>query len=336
MHKLEEIPRVPLVPEPTPLHQLLRLSSALGGVQVWCKRDDLTKLAMGGNKLRKLEFLLQDALDQGADTVITIGAAQSNHARLTAAAAASLGLRTILVLDGPIIGRGQGNLLLDDLVGAEVRFSTWDSWEAAEAVLEQVAEELRSSGCNPYVIPMGGTNALGVLGYVVAAQEIGRQAESAGLKLRAVVCASSSCGTQAGLVLAKALYNLPFEVIGISVGEPTEVLVPRVADFASQAAALLEVDPTPRFDITVLDDYTGPGYGKVDPPTVEAIRAVAGLEGILLDPVYTGKAMAGLLDLARQGRWRTGEAVAFLHTGGIPALFAYWETLGARSGSTGE
>jgi D-cysteine desulfhydrase family pyridoxal phosphate-dependent enzyme len=328
MH-LDDIQRVSLVNEPTPLHLLPRLSAALGGVQVWCKRDDLTRLALGGNKLRKLEFLLQDALDQGADTVITTGAAQSNHARLTAAAASSLGLRAVLVLRGPVVGQGQGNLLLDDLVGAEVRLQSWQTWEEANAILESVAVEVREAGRHPYVIPLGGTNALGVLGYVMAARELGLQTE--GRPPAAVVCATSSGGTQAGLVLGKTLFDLPFDIVGISVGEPADKMVATVARFASDAAVLVDAAPIPAADITVVDDYIGGGYGKLDLRTVEAIRTVASLEGVLLDPVYTGKAMAGLLDLAHQHRWKAGESVVFLHTGGIPALFAYWDALGRRS-----
>jgi len=326
--RLAEIQRVPLVPEPTPLHPLPRLSAALGGVQVWCKRDDLTCLALGGNKLRKLEFLLQEALDQGADMVITTGAAQSNHARLTAAAASSLGLRSVLVLRGPVLGKGQGNLLLDDLVGAEVRIQTWETWEEANVLLEQVADEMRKAGHCPYVVPMGGTNALGILGYVLAAQELAAQTE--GQPPAAVVCASSSGGTQAGLVLGKALFDLPFEVVGISVNEPADKLAPAIARVASAAAELIEVDPISPAAVTVLDDYVGEGYGKLDWRTVEAIRMVARLEGVVLDPVYTGKAMAGLLDLAHRHRWKAGDSVVFLHTGGVPALFAYWDVLGRR------
>lgn len=328
MRGLDQIPRETFVYEPTPLHFLRRLSGERGGPQIWCKRDDLTRLALGGNKLRKLEFLLRDALDQGADTVVTVGAAQSNHARLTAAAAASLGLKPVLVLAGPVIGQRQGNLLVDELIGAEVRFRSWSTSEQASAVLEEVARELRESGRRPYAIPMGGTNALGVLGYVLGVREIAQQLQSLDLRLRAIVCASSSGGTQAGLVLGKALFRLPFDIIGISVGPPARELAATVARLTAEAAALLEADPVPVAEITVLDGYAGPGYGQVDAQTVEAIRTMARLEGILLDPVYTGKAMAGLLDLVRRGTWREGEAVAFLHTGGIPALFAYWETLG--------
>ncbi len=335
MRALENIPRVPLVLEPTPLHRLPRLSAEVG-LQVWCKRDDLTRLALGGNKLRKLEFLLREALDQGADTVVTIGAAQSNHARLTAAAAASLGLRTVLVLDGPFIGRGQGNLLLDDLLGAEVRLFSWEKRENGVALLERVAEELRAAGRRPYVIPLGGSNALGTLGYALAARELARQAEEKGLSPRAVVCATSSCGTQAGLVLGCALDHLPWEVVGISVGEPAANLARTVARLASEGAELLGAAPIPEDEVTVLDGYAGPGYGRLDSTTTETIRRVASLEGILLDPVYTGKAMAGLLDQARRGRWKKGEAVVFLHTGGIPALFAYWEALGSAGGQEHE
>jgi D-cysteine desulfhydrase family pyridoxal phosphate-dependent enzyme len=326
--RLEEIQRVPLVHEPTPLHLLPRLSAALGGIQVWCKRDDLTRLALGGNKLRKLEFLLQDALAQGADTVITTGAVQSNHARLTAAAASSLGLRAVLVLGGPLVGEGQGNLLLDDLVGADVRFRSWQTWEEANVILEGVAAELREAGRRPYVIPMGGTNALGVLGYVLAARELAHQTE--GQSVRAVVCATSSGGTQAGLALGKCLFDLPFEVIGISVSEPASKMAAQVAHYASESAALIGAAPVPASAITVLDDYIGAGYGRLDQRTADAIRMVASLEGVLLDPVYTGKAMAGLLDLAQRHRWNAGDVVVFLHTGGIPALFAYWDALASR------
>ncbi len=333
MRSIEEIPRVPLIQEPTPLHPLRRLTGSLGGPQIWCKRDDLTRLALGGNKLRKLEFLLKDALDQGADTIITTGAAQSNHARLTAAAAASLGLRTVLILDHPKIGNGQGNLLLDDLVGAEIRFGSWESWEAGAVLLEKVAEEVRAEGHRPYIIPMGGTNALGVLGYAVAALEIARQAAAGNVPVRAVICATSSCGTQAGLVLGKVLYNLPFDVIGISVSEPAAKQVPTVARFASAGASLLGAGPVSAAAVTVLDGYVGPGYGKVNAATVEAIRTMASLEGVLLDPVYTGKAMAALLDLVKKGTWKPYEAIVFLHTGGIPALFAYREALGVRAGT---
>jgi len=327
MPALEDLPRVSLVPEPTPLHLLPRLSAEVGR-QVWCKRDDLTRLALGGNKLRKLEFLLRQALDQGADTVVTIGAAQSNHARLTAAAAASLGLRTVLVLDGPIVGRGQGNLLLDDLLGAEVRLLSWKGPEEGLALLEQVAEEVRQAGRRPYVIPLGGSNALGTLGYALAMRELARQVEERGLSPRAVVCATSSCGTQAGLVLGRALYHLPWEVVGVSVGEPAVRLARTVVRLASEAAELLGLAPISEDEVVVMDGYAGPGYGQLDPATVETIRRVASLEGILLDPVYTGKAMTGLLDLARRGRWKEGETIIFLHTGGIPALFAYREALG--------
>ncbi len=331
MCALEDIPRVPLVLEPTPLHFLPRLSAEVG-LRVWCKRDDLTRLALGGNKLRKLEFLLREALDQGADTVVTIGAAQSNHARLTAAAAASLGLRTVLVLDGPFVGQGQGNLLLDNLLGAQVRLFSWENRESGAAILEQVAEEIRAAGHRPYVIPLGGSNALGTLGYTLAARELARQAKEKGLSPRAVVCATSSCGTQAGLVLGRSLDRLPWEVVGISVGEPAANLAPAVARLASEAAELLGSPPIPEDEVTVLDGYAGPGYGRLDPATIATIRRVASLEGILLDPVYTAKAMTGLLDLARRGRWKGGDAVIFLHTGGIPALFAYWEALGSAGG----
>ncbi len=331
MTNLDDIPRVPLVHQPTPLHPLPRLSrEAANGVQVWCKRDDLTWLALGGNKLRKLEFLLRDALDQGADTVITTGAAQSNHARLTAAAATSLGLRPVLVLRRPVVGPTQGNLLLDDLLGAEVRFGEWATWEEGARLLEEVAAELRAAGRHPYIIPMGGSNALGALGYVVAAREIAQQAEALGIEVSTLLCVTSSGATQAGLLLGQRLFRLPFQVIGVAVSEATAAS--EVARLASEAAALLEAEPVPEEAVLLLRDYIGPGYGRVDGRTVEAVRLVARLEGVLVDPVYTGKAMAGLLDQVRKGRWQPGEAVVFLHTGGIPALFAYGDALNVRVG----
>ncbi len=340
MRPLDDIPRVSLVPEPTPLSRFPRLGTTLGGIQVWCKRDDLTRLALGGNKLRKLEFLLREALDQQADTIITTGAAQSNHARLTAAAAASLGLRTVLLLSGPVVGRGQGNLLLDDLVGADVRFSSGDNRQEADDLLENAAEELRAAGRRPYVIPLGGSNALGALGYVLAAREIAQQAEEVGIKPKVILCATGSAGTQAGLLLGKHLFDLPFEIIGISVRPPAEEAVALLARVVSEAAELVGAKPVPESELVVLDDYVGPGYGVLDEPTIEAIRTVASLEGVLLDPVYTGKAMAGLLDLARRGTWKPGDEVVFLHTGGIPALFAYWEALSStqplRSSALGD
>lgn len=335
MAVLEEIPRVSLVPEPTPLHPLSRLSAYLGGLEVWCKRDDLTRLALGGNKLRKLEFLLWEALDQGADTIITTGAAQSNHARQTAAAAAMLGLHPVLVLREPIVGPAQGNLLLDDLIEAEVRFGSWDTAEQGMALLEQVAQELREAGRRPYIIPHGGSNPVGALGYVVAIGEIARQSAGLGLRPRAVVFATSSGGTQAGLLAGKLLYDLPLEVVGISVGGPASRIAAVVSRIATGTSALLGGGPVHPEQVVVYDQYIGPGYGRVDARTVEAVRTVARLEGVLLDPVYTGKAMAGLIDLSRQGVWKKGERVIFLHTGGLPALFAYGEALGVRVGLEG-
>jgi D-cysteine desulfhydrase family pyridoxal phosphate-dependent enzyme len=332
MAGLHEIPRVSLVPEPTPLHALPRLSETLGGVQVWCKRDDLTRLALGGNKLRKLEFLLRDALDQEADIVITTGPTQSNHCRLTAAAAASLGLKSLLVLRKPVVAPAQGNLLLDDLIGAEVRFGSWDTWEEGHALLEKVAEAVRAAGHRPYIVPLGGSNALGTLGYVLGALEIAQQAGAMGLEPRAILCATSSGSTQAGLALAKEIFGLPFDVIGISVSPAADPAAAAVAELASAAAELLGADPVPPDKITVRDEYIGPGYGQVDARTVEAIRTVARLEGIMLDPVYTGKVMAGLIDLAQQDTWSKDELVIFLHTGGLPALFAYGDPLGVKTG----
>lgn len=320
MHELS-VPRIPLLTGPTPVVRLDRFSYAVNpnGPTIWMKRDDLTPLAMGGNKLRKLEFLLGEALDQGADTVITLGAVQSNHACQTAAAARALGLEPVLLLRGPSVVPSTGNVLLDRIFGATLYLdpSPPPNWG------EQVAAELSRQGRKPYLIPYGGSNAVGVLGYVAAGLELAGQLADMELELAEIVVTSSSGGTQAGLVVAHAAGWLEAPVLGVSVDPPAAALAETVHRLAVEAAERLGLPQPAREHVRVTDAYVGPGYAKMNQATQEAILLLARTEGILTDPVYTGKALSGLIDLARQGRWSATQHVLFWHTGGLPGLFAY-------------
>ncbi len=311
---MNRLPRFGLAHLPTPIEPLPRLSEALG-IRLLVKRDDQTGLAFGGNKTRKLELLLADALAQGADTVLTTGAAQSNHCRQTAAAAAKAGLACRLILMEP--KRSSGNLLLDALLGAEIRWTTRDQ---RDAELQRAFEETAAQGHRPYLIPYGGSNPLGAAAYAYALEELLTQ----GITPDTIVFATSSGGTQAGLVAGARLLGFRGRIVGISVDEPADVLRPRVATLASQTAARLGEPATFRADeIWVEDAYAAPGYGVLTAAEAEAILRFARSEGLLLDPVYTGRAAAGLLDLAQQGFFRPDETVLFWHTGGTPGLFAH-------------
>lgn len=317
-------PQVDLGFFPTPLHSLPRLSELLDGPEIWIKRDDQTGLATGGNKTRKLRLLVADALAQGADTLITAGAVQSNHCRQTAAAAAQMGLKCHLVLRGAPSDIPNGNLLLDLLLGARVHYVRDKT--ASQARMSALDEELREQGHRPYLIPYGGSNALGAAAYALAVQEL--QAQMEGVTFDAIVFATSSGGTQAGLIAGARLFGLNTAIVGISVDEPAEVLAPRVARLASEALALLgEPGEISADEVEVDDRFRGGGYAVVGDLEREAIRTLARAEGILLDPVYTGRAFGGLLSLIREGRWGKGQRVLFWHTGGIPALFAFADVL---------
>jgi len=287
---------------------------------VLIKRDDQTGLATGGNKARKLEYLMAEALGRECTAVVTVGGPQSNHCRMTAAACRRLGLEPYLLLTGPQPAEAEGNLLFDRLFGAHLRFvDTTD--EAAIAVeLACLEEDARAAGHRPYVIPLGGSTALGAAGYVEAMRELERQATC---RVDHVVVASGSGGTQAGLVVGAGAWFGGPRVHGVSVSRPREVLVPLVARLADETARLLGVDPPAADAVVVHDCYFGPGYGVMTEDCREAIRLVARTEGLLLDPVYTGKAMAGLVDLVRKGVFERGQTVVFWHTGGVPALQAY-------------
>lgn len=322
--KLAEFNRLQLLGAPTALEKLERLS-LWAGRDIYIKRDDTTTLALGGNKVRKLEYLAADALAQGADTLITAGAIQSNHVRQTAAIAARLGLGCVALLENPIATEdtnylNNGNRLLLELFDAKVELV--ENLDNADEQLHALAARLRNSGKNPYVVPIGGSNALGALGYVRAGFELAEQIKQTGLEFAAVVLASGSAGTHSGLALALAesLPNLP--VVGITVSRPEETQLPKVQGLAERTAELLGVALPEAFKLELWDEYFGPRYGEPNAGTLSAIKLVASHEGILLDPVYTGKAMAGLLDGIGRQRFDEGPLI-FLHTGGAPALFAY-------------
>jgi len=306
-----------------------RLSALLGGPRLFIKRDDCTGLATGGNKTRKLDFLMGAALAQDADLVITQGAVQSNHVRQTAAAAAKLGLGCRILLERRVPDvapdyETTGNVFLDRLYGAEIAFRP--AGVDMNAACEELAEELRGEGRKPYVIPGGGSNPTGALGYVSCALEIVAQANEMGLAIDRIVHATGSAGTQAGLLAGLEGCGAGIEVLGISVRQPRarqEETVHRLADATANHLGL--ANGVARDRVIAYDEYVGPGYGQPTTEMVDAISLTARSEGILLDPVYSGKGMAGLIGLIRQGAFAPQENVVFLHTGGATALFAYQE-----------
>ena len=324
---LEQLPYVSLAHLPTPIDELPRLSQELGGPRLLVKRDDQTGLATGGNKIRKLEFLMGEALDQGADMVITAGAAQSNHCRQTAAAAAHVGLGCALVLGGEPTPTPTGNLLLDQLLGAKIY---WTGPDRRGERLEEIADQVRADGHQLYVIPYGGSNVVGATGYVLAMQELVNQ-QLGELRVDRIVFASSSGGTQAGMVVGARATGFGGEIIGVKidkgeVGDDPYTL--RLARLANETAAHMGLDSkfTPD-DFLVAEDYLGGGYGVVGELEREAIHLTARLEGLILDPVYTGRAMGGLIDMIRRGLIGSDETVLFWHTGGMPAVFSYVDAL---------
>ncbi len=326
MH-LNEFPRFLLVHGPTPLEPLERLQRFLGGPRLYIKRDDCTGLATGGNKTRKLEFLMGEALKMGATTIISEGGLQSNHVRQTAAAAAKAGLKCHLVLDHNVpiaepVYRTGGNFLLDRLLGAMTHICA--AGETRAARIDALASELRARGEVLYCIPTGGSNEVGALGYVSLMLELLQQAKDSRLSFDKIVVASSSGGTQAGLVVGKVLAQSDVAVMGIDVNGDPDALLAIVQSIAKECAMKVGLRQGIRADAhELVRDYAAPGYGLPNPGMIEAVKLMASLEGILLDPVYTGKAMAGLIDMVRMGRFAKDETVVFIHTGGTPALFAY-------------
>jgi len=314
----------------TPIEAVPRFSSVLGGPNIYIKRDDLLGLSAGGNKTRKLEFLVADALEQGADTLITCGAVQSNHCRLTLAAAVKEGLKCRLVLEERVADsykpEASGNNFLFQLLGVE-SITVVPGGSDMAAAMQKVADAVAAEGRKAYVIPGGGSNPIGAMGYVACAEEILTQLFDRGLKIDRVVCASGSTGTHAGLVTGFHGNNANLPVIGINVSRTKEVQEPMVYDLVRKTAAHVGVAARiPQDAVLCFGDYVGPGYSLPTPAMVEAVKLLAGTEGILLDPVYTGKTMAGLIDLVRKGYFDSNENILFVHTGGSPALYAYLDT----------
>jgi L-cysteate sulfo-lyase len=325
--QLARFPRVRLFPTPTPLEKLANLSRHLGGPEIWIKRDDCTVVATGGNKVRKLEWLVGEAQAQGATHLVTQGAVQSNHVRQTAAVARRFGMKCTALLEHRIDTNDRdylnsGNVLLDRLFDTAIEYRPGGTDMNGEAEAKGAA--LREAGEKPYVIPGGGSNRVGALGYVSCAQELMQQADEMGLRIDRVVTATGSAGTQAGLVVGLEGCNAGVPVLGIGVRlsrEPQETNVHRLAEATADYVGVR--GGIARSAVAANCDYVGPGYGQPTPGMTEAVLMLARLEGVLLDPVYSGKAMAGLIDLIRRGEIRTGETVVFLHTGGAVGLFGY-------------
>ena len=325
---LIDLPRFPLAQLPTPIETLPRLRAALAAEAagrpvpaLLVKRDDMTGLASGGNKTRKLETLLAIALAEGADTLVTVGAPQSNHCRQTAAAAAKAGLRCVLVLGGSAPMLDGGNLLLDRLLGAEI---VWAGPRDRLTVMDETVAAERAAGRRPHAIAYGGSSPVGAAAYAMAFQETLDQLTAAGRQADHMVVASSSGGTQAGMTVGAWAAGYTGQIHGISIDRTASEFAPALAALASETAQLLGVDKVfAAEDMIVHDAYLGGGYGVVGDPERAAIRLMAQTEGLLVDPVYTGRALAGLIDLIRKGSFRADETVVFWHTGGLPALFAY-------------
>lgn len=323
MLKPETLLRYKLATLPTPLDELPRLSQELGA-RVLMKRDDLTGFALGGNKARKLEFLVADALAKGADMLVTGGGPQSNHARMTAAAARKVGIDVQLVLFGKLPLEINGNLLLDELLGAEIMYADTNDPNEVDRILERVTGEMHVRGRKPYLIPVGGSTVLGCISYILAVRELLGQLELLRAKPDYVFITTGSCGTHAGILAGVKYYGAAIPVIGISVSRPQSECQQRIAAFVHKTSDFLETPlPLEPGDVIVNDAYIGRGYALITPEARQAIFTVARLEGIFLDPVYTGKTMAGLMDLVRRGEIARGATVVFWHTGGIPGIFGF-------------
>ena len=319
MKNIQELPRVQLGVFPTPFYRLERISETYGK-NIWIKRDDMCGVALGGNKVRKLEFLLAEALEQGCDTVFTTGGAQSNHAMLTAACAARLGMRCILLLKRRGVTDHRSNLVLDDIFGAEVRMLDTDSYDDIYAEMHRMGEALERDGRKCCYIPVGGSTALGSLGYAAAVREFAVQALAAGVRIGHIVSATGSGGTTAGLLLGAKRFLPGVKVTGIAVDtDPFDEIVPRLAE---EAAGLLEWPFRREKNDFEMVSHVGPGYAVPNPEDTPYIEELARREGILLDPVYTGKAFAGMMELLRQGYFGDDDNLVFVHTGGAGALFA--------------
>ncbi len=320
MKEINNFPRIDLGCFPTPFYKMENLSKKLG-ISLYIKRDDLSGLAAGGNKTRKLEFVLADAIEKKCDVIITTGAAQSNHAMLTAMACSKVNLKPVLVLMKRGVTDIKGNMLLNKIVDAEVHFVDSDDYKDVYAEMERWAEEFRQNGRKPYLVPIGASVPLGCLGYVSGAVELFSQADQAGVKIDHVVCATGSGGTQAGLMVGAKLMKKDTKVLGM-LAAPGEGFDQLVYDLAVDTCKLMETDLKLSKDDVILREFMGPGYGVPSIEGTEAIKLAAGSEGFLLDPVYTAKAFGGLLTMINEGYFSKHENIVFVHTGGLPALFA--------------
>ncbi|MGI9237976.1 MAG: D-cysteine desulfhydrase [Woeseiaceae bacterium] len=329
--QLSEFPRISLAHLPTPLELLPRLSEHLGGPTIYVKRDDCTGLATGGNKTRKLEFSMGEALREGADTIITVGAVQSNHVRQTAAAACKLGLKCEVLLEHRVaqpsdLYRTSGNVLLDRIFGANLR--EYDKGTDFDTAMAEVAIEVRSAGGMPYIIPGGASNAVGALGYVGCGLELLQQFAEQNLEISHVVTATGSAGTHAGLAVGLRGGGSDLPILGIGVNAAQDVQEERVYNLAVETADLVGAPGVVSRDDIIADcNFIGPGYGEPTESMNEAVLMLARLEGLLFDPVYSGKALAGMIDHIREGRFDNSDTIVFLHTGGAAGLFAYADTL---------
>ena len=330
MH-LARFPRVSLAHLPTPLEPLTRFSKHLGGPTIWVKRDDCTGLATGGNKTRKLEWVMGAALAEGADTIITVGAMQSNHVRQTAAAACKLGMKCEVLLEHRIAEpsdsyRTSGNVLLDRLFGAALH--EYPAGTDFPAVMEELAAQIRAAGGKPYIVPGGASNKVGALGYVNCVLELLSQANDQGLVIDHLVTATGSAGTQGGLIVGLKAMHSHVPLLGIGVGAPRDIQEQKVFDLAVETAAYIGAPGVvERDDVIANCDYIGEAYGVPTEAMNDAVLTLARTEGLLFDPVYSGKALAGLIDLVQAGRFSDAKNIVFLHTGGSAALFAYADQL---------
>jgi L-cysteate sulfo-lyase len=328
---LEQFPRVNLAHLPTPLEHLPNLSKYLGGPDIWVKRDDCTGLASGGNKTRKLEFSMAAALAEGADTIVTVGAVQSNHVRQTAAAAAKLGLACEVLLEHRVSDPSEpyansGNVFLDKIFGANLR--EYPGGADFDSAMEEVAGEVRAAGGKPYIVPGGASNAIGALGYVNCAIELLEQLKQRNLKMDHLVTATGSAGTQAGLAVGLKASGSDMPMLGIGVNAPQNAQEEKVYKLAVETAEYIgKPGIVAREDIVANCDYVGSGYGVPTESMNEAVLLLARQEGLLFDPVYSGKGLAGMIDLIRKGEFAGASNIVFLHTGGSAALFAYLDQL---------
>jgi L-cysteate sulfo-lyase len=328
---LSDYPRVPLAHLPTPLEFLPRLTKHLGGPNVYVKRDDCTGLGTGGNKTRKLEFLMADAIKKKADVIITQGAVQSNHARQTAAAAAKIGMKCELVFekrvaDATTAYKESGNVFLDKLFGANIHEVANGSDMTKE--MEDLSDQLRERGSSPYIIPGGGSNPIGALGYVDCVIELIAQAKSKDITFDSIIMATGSAGTQAGLVVGSKITKSNIPVLGIGVNAPKEAQEEKVFKLASDLSDFMGLSNlVSRDDVVANCDYVGDGYGIPTPEMNKALLQLARLEGLLFDPVYSGKGLAGMIDLIGKGYFENQKNIVFIHTGGAAGLFAYHDIL---------